>query len=263
VYEHGRSGLRAAGVRSAGPASRSADGELRGLLESLTEQVKALAVLPGQVGALSEELQRLKAWPPPDTAAAVATVAALPGGRDGSGPLRGDLGDVREPGLTALINAGASQSSLELDLHGLGREADDAKASHTDRDMFRQKQLAPSLLQHIRTSGFRNCVEYAAGHTLKGRAKHEARRLAQIVDSMVRAGVPATTEYMEIALRSLCGVVLAGAKGNPKYLELLEFFPPEACVPPGLLEALNKQATRAHRAQGPGDKKKTASHEEQ
>jgi hypothetical protein len=80
-------------------------------------------------------------------------------------------------------------------------------------------------------------------------------RLAQIVDSMA--------EYMEIALRALCGVVLDEVKGNPKYLELLEFFPPEACVPPGLLEALNKQATRAHRAQGPGDKKKTASHEEQ
>ena len=162
--------------------------------------------------------------------------------------------------------AGASPTSLDLGLHGLGGKAEEGSGerTHTVRaDMFRQKQLAPSLLQHIRTSGFRNCVEYAAGHTLKGRAKHEARRLAQIVDSMVRAGVPATTEYMEIALRSLCGVVLDEVKGNPKYLELLEFFPPEACVPPGLLEALNKQATRAHRAQGPGDKKKTASREEQ
>ena len=192
VYEHGPSGLRAAGVRSAGPASQGADGELRGLIKSLTEQVKALAVLPAQFGALSEDVRRLKASPTPDvaaaTAAAVASLAALPGDRDGSEPPRGDRGDVRGPGLAALIDdalAGASRSSLELGLHGLGEETGEgsgglAKAPVADQeDAFRQKCLAPSLLGHIRASGFRNCVEYAAGHALKGRAKHEARRMAQ------------------------------------------------------------------------------------
>jgi hypothetical protein len=225
VYDASRPGLRAAGVRSAGPASRSADDDLRGLIVTLTDQVKSLAVLPGQVEALSEELQRMKgkarpgveAAPAAGLAAAVAGVAALPGGQRGSEPLSGP---PEAPGLASLIGdalAGASPTSLDLGLHGLGGKAEEGSGerTHTVRaDLFRQKQLAPSLLQHIRTSGFRNCVEYAAGHTLKGRAKHEARRLAQIVDSMVRAGVPATTEYMEIALRSLCGVGARRGQGE-------------------------------------------------
>jgi hypothetical protein len=80
--------------------------------------------------------------------------------------------------------------------------------------------------------------------------------MAQVVDSMVRVGVPATAECFEVALRALCGIVLDEVKGNPKYLELLEFFPPESCVPPGLMQILNKQATRALKAQGPGGKNK-------
>jgi len=69
--------------------------------------------------------------------------------------------------------------------------------------------------------------------------------MAQVIDAMFAEGVTTESLAMEMALRSLCGVIFATQNGNPELLNQLEWNPPGAAIPKELAHQVIKRATRA------------------
>ena len=121
------------------------------------------------------------------------------------------------------------------------------------------------LVAHMRHGGHNTARSYVRSHHVGGRAGHEVRRLSQIIDAATAAGFSLDHEFMEIAVRALCGIVLAEQHGNQALLDQMEWNPPAAAVPAELTHLVIKRANRAKHASSktsgaaPPDKKQSKS----
>ena len=78
----------------------------------------------------------------------------------------------------------------------------------------------------------------------KDRNHHEARRLAQVIDSARSAGMSFQLDFMEMLLRNLAGICEVDKYNNPGLLEKIEFAPPEELIPRDIFRAFTKDAKR-------------------
>ena len=78
----------------------------------------------------------------------------------------------------------------------------------------------------------------------KDRNHHEARRLAQVIDSARSAGMSFQLDFMEMLLRNLAGICEVDKYNNPSLLEKIEFAPPDELIPRDVFRAFTKDAKR-------------------
>jgi hypothetical protein len=107
-------------------------------------------------------------------------------------------------------------------------------------------RLAPKLMKHVYDQDYRSMLDFVRRSDISNqRTYHEARRLAQSIDAFLKEGVTADFLGMEIAMRSLLGLVLADQTGNPALLEHLEWAPPKMPVSKDIYDSLVKTVHRA------------------
>ena len=78
----------------------------------------------------------------------------------------------------------------------------------------------------------------------KERNFHEARRLAQVIDSARSANIDLSLDFMEMLLRNLAGICEVDKYNNPGLLEQIEFAPPQQLIPRDFFRAFTKDAKR-------------------
>jgi hypothetical protein len=78
----------------------------------------------------------------------------------------------------------------------------------------------------------------------KDRNQHEARRLAQVIDSARSASVSLKYDFMEMLIRNLAGICEVDKYNNPALLDKIEFAPPQELIPRDIFRALTKDAKR-------------------
>jgi hypothetical protein len=218
------------------------------LVSQQAVMMQTLQTLSAKFGAL--HVAQVVAPPPVQRSAAdaVATIAALSVADQVVQPPAQDLG--------ALLSDAADGDGKVSTLLGSKPEVNNLGFSYpggasvtgpvfTD---YKQERLGPTLLAHVRAQGYATLVRYVEGANVEGRASHEARRMAQVIDASLQEGVPATSLAMEIAMRALTGVVYAAQQGNPALLDQLEWNPPGAALPTELAHKLIKQTNRAAQA---------------
>lgn len=73
---------------------------------------------------------------------------------------------------------------------------------------------------------------------------HEARRIAQVLDALVRLNIDYDTDAMEICVRILMGLCQADTFSDPSYLDVMEWAPPTDPMPRELLRQFQKGVKR-------------------
>jgi len=117
---------------------------------------------------------------------------------------------------------------------------------HSSRDdKSLSDRLGPDIWAHIKEYHPSAWRYVASISWRRARDGHEARRLAQIVDALMRSGkVTADDDGMEMALRTLASLAEANRHDLPALVEQMEWRPPEQAVGRGVLREAIKDMQR-------------------
>ena len=157
--------------------------------------------------------------------------------------------------LASAVNVDASDLAAALraamadDGPGIGNVVDDdPEPPPFSRVLARGKDKPPRLAQEIMHNILRN-YESASSYVRslqfkKERNFHEARRLAQVIDSARSVHTDLSLDFMEMLLRNFAGVCEVDKYNNPGLLEQIEYAPPQQLIPRDFFRAFAKDAKR-------------------
>ena len=104
-------------------------------------------------------------------------------------------------------------------------------------------RMGPTLYSNLREN-FPDAISYVRSLDMQLRSKHECRRMAQLIDQLLKEGTTVHHLSLEMCLRNLAGLQQADAFKDPSILMQFEWQPPRDIVPKEILRDAIKDAKR-------------------
>ena len=149
-----------------------------------------------------------------------------------------DLGSALRQAIADVDDDGSLVGAHDDDGDSASPPPRRAAATHVPARLA--KQIMGNILRNYDSAG-----SYIRSlHFKKERNFHEARRLAQVIDSARSSNVDLSFDFMEMLLRNLAGICEVDKFNNPGLLEQIEFAPPQQLIPREFFRIFTKDAKR-------------------